>query len=89
MAGRISALRMADAIPLQRMLVASAADAEADKQGRILIPARLRELAGIEGEAVVAGVADRCEIWSPAKWDEMNCGFTDDDLMAAIRGAEF
>jgi MraZ protein len=89
MGERINSLRMADAIPLQRMLVASAADAEADKQGRILIPSRLRELAGIGGEAVVAGVADHCEIWSPAKWDELNNDFTDDDLMAALRGAEF
>ena len=89
MAARISALKMADAIPLQRMFIAGAADAEPDKQGRILIPARLRERAGIEGEAVVAGVADHCEIWSRDRWYELNDDFTDEDLMNALRGAEF
>jgi DNA-binding transcriptional regulator/RsmH inhibitor MraZ len=29
----------------------------------------LREFAGIEGEAVVAGMYDHLEIWSVAKWE--------------------
>jgi MraZ protein len=34
-----------------------------DKQGRILIPPRLREYAGIEGEALVTGAGENMEIW--------------------------
>ena len=89
LADRISSLPMSKAIPLQRMLIAPAADAGADKQERILIPARLRQLADIEGEAVVAGVADHCEIWSSERWERLNSGFTDEDLMEALKGADF
>ena len=89
LAAQINALPMSKRITLQRILVAGAADAEPDKQGRILIPARLRELAGIEGEAVVAGVADHCEIWSAERWEKLSGGFTDEDLMEALKGADF
>jgi MraZ protein len=89
LAGRLNALRMAERIPLQRAFIASAVDAETDKQGRILIPSRLRAMAGIEGEAVVCGVDDHCEIWEPGRWESINSGFTDDVLMEALKGAEF
>lgn len=62
-------------IPAQdflRLLFASACECEPDKQGRILLPQRLREFAGIEGEAVVIGLMNRAEIWSKQNWDEFN-----------------
>ena len=34
-----------------------------DGQGRLLVPQRLRNEAGIGKEAVVLGVSDRMEIW--------------------------
>ncbi|MCR5121508.1 MAG: division/cell wall cluster transcriptional repressor MraZ [Ruminococcus sp.] len=89
LANRLNGLKMAERIPLQRAFIASAIDAETDKQGRILIPARLRSVAGIEGEAVVCGVDDHCEIWEPGRWESLNSGFTDDVLMEALKGAEF
>jgi len=42
----------------QRQIFAGAFEAEVDRQGRILIPAYLREEAGLESEAVVAGIRD-------------------------------
>lgn len=41
-----------------------------DKQGRVLLPAVLREFAGIEKEVVLAGVADHIEIWSKDRWQD-------------------
>jgi MraZ protein len=41
-----------------------------DKQGRIGIPAVLREYAGLDREVVVIGVRDRLEIWNPDTWRE-------------------
>ncbi len=35
-----------------------------DSQGRLIIPSRLRERAGIEGEVVVFGKPDRLEVWN-------------------------
>ena len=88
-AERLNSLPMAKALTLQRSFMANAADVETDKQGRALIPARLRELAGIEGEAVVIGVSDHCEIWSPERWAELNDSISDEDFLAALEGADF
>ncbi len=41
-----------------------------DPQGRIPLPANLREYAQIEGEAIVGGVVDHLEIWKPALFVE-------------------
>ena len=53
-----------------RFFLAGACEAEVDKQGRILVPANLRQFAGLEKEVVLVGVASRVEIWSKAKWEE-------------------
>ena len=55
-----------------RMLFAGASECEPDKQGRILLPQRLREHAGIEKEVVIIGVMSRMEIWSKQNWDTYN-----------------
>lgn len=60
-----------------RFFLAGAALAEVDKQGRILLPAVLREFAGLEKEVVFVGVSKRVEIWDKEKWEEAN---TFDDM---------
>ena len=55
---------------LERYLYTSAVEAEIDSQGRIVIPANLKEYAGISIKTVVAGVGDRVEIWDEGKWKE-------------------
>lgn len=40
-------------------------DVTLDKQGRIVLPKRLMEFAGLDGAAVVVGALDRIEIWAP------------------------
>lgn len=55
---------------LVRFFSAGAALVEVDKQGRILIPANLREFAGLEKDVVLIGVAGRVEIWDKEKYDE-------------------
>lgn len=51
-----------------RMLFSGGDEVVPDKQGRIGIPAVLREYASLEREVVVIGVRDRFEIWNPASW---------------------
>lgn len=53
----------------RRMFDAQAFDAELDRQGRILIPARLREQAGLTGPVVVAGNRECLEIWDRTRWE--------------------
>ncbi len=53
---------------LARLFLAGSSEAEVDKAGRILIPDHLRAFAGISVKAVIAGVADRVEVWEEDAW---------------------
>ena len=64
-----------------RVFVAGAASCELDKQGRILVPATLREFAGLEKDVVLTGNLNRVEVWSKAKWAE-NSNYDDMDAIA-------
>ncbi|HHU74405.1 MAG TPA: division/cell wall cluster transcriptional repressor MraZ [Clostridiales bacterium] len=70
-----------EARQLHRYFLARAAACEADKQGRILIPANLRESAGLEKDIVFVGVLNKIEIWSKERWDENN-NYDDVDTIA-------
>ncbi|MCI9412694.1 MAG: division/cell wall cluster transcriptional repressor MraZ, partial [Eubacterium sp.] len=50
--------------------MAGAAPCDVDKQGRVLIPANLREKAGLVKDIVFVGVMSKIEIWSKEHWDE-------------------
>ncbi|HET7292023.1 MAG TPA: division/cell wall cluster transcriptional repressor MraZ [Vicinamibacteria bacterium] len=54
---------------LTRALASRAVDCDLDGQGRILLPPALRASAGLTREAVVVGVLNRFEVWSPEPWD--------------------
>ncbi len=53
---------------LARLFLAGSAEVEVDSSGRILIPDHLKAFASIKEKAVVAGVADRVEIWEEGAW---------------------
>src|SRR5512140_3598034 len=55
---------------LRRVILANAFPVEIDKIGRVLVPQKLREFAGLDGEAIVAGQGEYFEVWAPAQWDE-------------------
>ena len=59
-----------DARKFSRFFMAGAAPCEMDKQGRTLIPANLREKAGLEKDIVFVGVMGKVEIWSKERWAE-------------------
>ena len=57
---------------LHRHFFSGAAEAELDKQGRVMVPTALLQHAKLGREVVVAGVHDRLEIWDRAAWrDEL------------------
>ena len=75
-----------DARKFMRFFFAGAANCELDKQGRILLPANLREYAGIDKEVVSVGVFSRVEIWSKDKWENMNSDADMDEITSAMEG---
>ena len=65
-------LTNANARKFSRFFLAGATTCEVDKQGRILLPAVLRDFAGIDKDAVLVGVGSRIEICSKDAWNESN-----------------
>ncbi len=59
-----------DARRFARFFFARASECEMDKQGRIMIPAILREYAGLTKDVTVVGVSNRVELWNSEAWEE-------------------
>lgn len=57
--------------PFLLKLLASAVEVAPDGQGRILIPAALREAGRLNGQVQMIGAIDRIEIWNPADFQEV------------------
>jgi MraZ protein len=53
---------------LARLFLAGSSLAEVDRTGRVLIPEHLKSFASIKERAVIAGVADRVEMWEEGAW---------------------
>lgn len=66
-----------------RAFAANASEVRPDSQGRIVLPQRLREFAGLQREVVVIGALDRIEIWDAARWSEL-AGTADQSLVTAV-----
>lgn len=54
---------------IQRLLIGHATEVEMDRTGRILLPAVLREYAGIDRSVMFVGQSNKFEIWSDAQWE--------------------
>ena len=55
---------------LQRFFFSGAAEADVDRQGRILVPAVLTRYANLERDVIVTGANDHLELWNPGTWNE-------------------
>lgn len=67
-----------------RPLFANAAKCEPDAQGRILIPAKLREYANLKKDVVVIGVSNRAEIWNADAWTALEAEELNPENLAAV-----
>ncbi|MEJ2412133.1 MAG: division/cell wall cluster transcriptional repressor MraZ [Anaerolineales bacterium] len=57
---------------LRRLIFSTAQQVDIDSNGRILIPKYLRDVASLNDEAIVVGVGEALEIWSPDAWETQN-----------------
>jgi MraZ protein len=65
---------------IERRFFGMAFECELDGQGRIVVPAKFRQYAGLNGEAVVIGARDRIEIWSAERWEAYTAEMQEEDL---------
>jgi len=72
LAGRVMAMPTTNrrARAYSRLLLSGASDQIPDKQGRISIPAHLREYAGLLRDITITGAGDHLEVWDSAAWGE-------------------
>jgi MraZ protein len=52
----------------RRLYFAQSEAVEVDRSGRILLPDRLLQLAGLGHDVVLLGVRDHLEVWDAARW---------------------
>jgi MraZ protein len=84
LANRVGALPVTDAGArvFQRYIFGAAFEVELDRQGRVVVPAVLREFAQLGDEAVVVGSRDHLELWSPDRWAAYSARMDDPDVLA-------
>ncbi len=75
---KISSLPTKQARQLQLFFVAPAQDCELDGQGRVLVPQKLREYAGLAKNLVIVGMTNHIEIWDESEWN--NVSLTTDEI---------
>ena len=59
---------------MSRMFFSTAFEAALDRQGRVLVPPKLANYAGLSRDVTVAGVDDRLEIWDTNEWNRYVTG---------------
>ncbi len=62
----------------QRVLLSAASDEIPDKQGRVTVPAVLRDYAGLDRECTVIGTGNRIEVWDTDAWNAFLASTEDD-----------
>lgn len=70
LAERLKSLPLANeqARDVSAFLFSSAFELEKDGQGRVVLPAAIRDWAGLGNEAVIVGAGERVDIWAPDRW---------------------
>tara|TARA_B100000745_G_scaffold58094_1_gene34417 strand:- start:9323 stop:9757 length:435 start_codon:yes stop_codon:yes gene_type:complete len=58
----------ADTRGFNRFMFSGAAEVAVDSAGRILLPEHLKKFAALQSKVILAGVADRVEIWDEKRW---------------------
>ncbi len=74
---------------LQRLLIGHATDVDMDGQGRILLPAMLREFAMLEKKLVLVGQGNKLEIWCADNWQARRDDWLSDESGLVTDADEF
>jgi MraZ protein len=92
--------RLQDQGPVQRnlarIMASGSTDVDIDRQGRLAIPAYLREFALLETGVLVIGALNRVELWNPGEWEttvlpaeaELTSGRSEPAAVTAVTDAQ-
>jgi MraZ protein len=85
LAGRVAELPYSDAGArvFARFLFSGAFEVELDGQGRVVLPAGLRDFADLKSDVVVVGARDRIELWEPSRWATYSAEMSSADALGA------
>lgn len=86
---KIEQLPSTKSIKLKRFLFGGSTPVEVDSQGRILIPAKLREFGCLENEALFIAVGSNLELWNPVLWEKEETEYTPENMAEISAGLEF
>ena len=84
LSARIEDMPKAKSRDMQRFLFAGALPVEADKQGRTVIPYKLRQYANLDKDIVIVGVNDKAEIWDAKLWKQKFDSLSYDDIASVM-----
>jgi MraZ protein len=73
----------AQSLVLAHALMGGAQSVDVDKQGRILVPPKMRDEAGLDRELVLQTLQGRLEIWSAEAWEARKA-----EVAAALKGID-
>ena len=85
---KIDGLPAAKSSVVRRFLYDGAFNVEFDAQGRILIPAVLREYAELGAQAHIIGMHTNIEIWNTDRWAAENEQYTPESVAAIVEELE-
>ena len=73
---------------LERIFNSQSIYAQVDENGRIVLPQRLREMFGLDEEALFAGMGEHFQVWAPEPYrkdmEAVDAMRADEDLFAAL-----
>ena len=74
---------------VKRFILASAFNTELDSQGRIVIPAKLREHASIDKDISFVGLSSNVELWNPDKFASVNSSVDPEEMKLILTKVGF
>jgi MraZ protein len=69
---REASKRGAKELNAARAFFGGASELNPDRQGRVALPANLRDYAGLDRDVVVVGLYSRIEVWDRTRWLELD-----------------
>lgn len=69
--------------------IGNSKDVEMDEQGRIKVPGKLREKAGLEKEVTLVGLRSWMELWDTERWEERNDALSGNAIKSLLEEMNF